>query len=219
LAQQYHLQQGEVREFAKGAGGAPLGGAPPLQERVFGEPPLAVGKVGGPLVLGDDRLVLVKVLERHPAQVKPLAEVRDRIVAAITKEQSTQAALKAAQEAHARLAAGASFDAVAQQLRVSADPAHFIGRHDPSIPAQVRDAAFAMPTPAGKSEFRAVALNDGGAAVVAVSAVRVAAAHDPETRKERSLEEAQRLGTADALAYIEEVRRTADVRKNPKAFE
>ncbi|HKD53459.1 MAG TPA: peptidyl-prolyl cis-trans isomerase, partial [Steroidobacteraceae bacterium] len=219
LAQQYNLQQGEVREFTKGAGGAPLGAAPQLQELLFGDPPLAAGKVGGPVVLGDDRLVLVKVLEHRKPQEKPLAEVHDSIVAALTKEQSTQAALKAAQNAQHELAGGASFDSVARELKVSADPAHFIGRRDPSIPAQVRDAAFALPKPSGKAEYRALALSDGGAALVAVSAARGAAAHDAQAQTDRSLQEAQQLGTDTVLAYIEEVRRTADVRKNPKAFE
>jgi hypothetical protein len=31
--------------------------------------------------------------------------------------------------------------------------------------------------------------------------------------------EAEREGTAGAVAYLEELRRKADVRKNPKAFE
>jgi peptidyl-prolyl cis-trans isomerase D len=219
LAQQYNLQQGNVHEFAKGAGGAPLGAAPPLQELLFGDPPLAIGKVGGPTVLGDDRLVIVKVLEHRKPQAKPLGEVRDGIVAAITKEESSQAALKSAQNAEHQLAGGASFDTSARELKVSADPAHFIGRRDPSIPAQVREAAFALPKPAGKPEFQALSLGDGGAAVVAVSAARVAAAHDAEAQTERALQEAQRLGTSTVLAYIEEVRRTATVRKNPKAFE
>jgi peptidyl-prolyl cis-trans isomerase D len=219
LAQQFNLQQGEVHEFAKGAGGAPLGPAPPLQELLFGDPPLAVAKVGGPIVLGDDRLVLVKVLEHRKPRAKPVGEVRDTIVAAITKEQSAQAALKAAQSAQRELAGGASFDSVARELKVSADPAHFIGRRDPSIPAQVRDAAFALPKPAGKPQFRALSLSDGGAALVTVTAARIAPGHDAQTQTERTLEEVQRLGTDSALAYIEEVRRTADVRKNPKAFE
>jgi peptidyl-prolyl cis-trans isomerase D len=219
LAQQFNLQQGEVHEFAKGAGGAPLGAAPPLQELLFGDPPLAVGKVGGPIVLGDDRLVLVKVLEHRKPQVKPVGEVRDSIVAEITKEQSAQAALKAAENAQRELAGGASFDSVARELKVSADPAHFIGRRDPSIPAQLRDAAFALPKPAGKPEFRALPLSDGGAAVVTVTAARIAPGHDAQAQTERTLEEVHRLGTDSALAYIEEVRRTADVRKNPKAFE
>src|SRR5262249_40975305 len=97
--------------------------------------------------------------------------------------------------------------------------AHFIGRRDPSIPAQVREAAFAMPKPAGKTQFRALELSDGGAALVALSAVRVAAGHDAQGQTDRALQEAQRLGTDTVVAYIEEVRRTADVRKNPKAFD
>src|SRR5579862_8295747 len=97
LAEQYHLQQGDVPSFLKGAGGAPFGPAPQLQEVVFADPPLAAGHIGGPVVLGDDRLVIVKVLEHHAPQEKPLSEVRDTIVAALTKEQSGQAALKAAE--------------------------------------------------------------------------------------------------------------------------
>ena len=219
LAQQYGLQQGEVAKFDKGAGGAPLGPAPQLQELVFSDPPLATGKLGGPVLLGDDRLVIVKVLDHRKPQPRPLAEVRDSIVAAITQEQETQAALKAAQAARDQLAAGGSFDAVARELKVSADPAHFVGRRDPSIPAPVREAAFAMPPPADKPQVRALALNDGGAAVVLVSNVRTASAHDREAQASRGLQERQRLGNEAALAYVEEVRRTADVRKNPKAFE
>ena len=219
LAQQYNLQQGDLPSFAKGAGEAPLGPAPQLQELVFGDPPLAVGRLAGPVLLGDDRLVIAKVLEHRKPQPLPLASVRDAIVTAMTREQETQAALKASQDAHDRLAGGASFDAVARELKVSADPAHYIGRNDPSIPAAVRQAAFALPTSAGRPQFRALTLNDGGAAVVAVSGVRSATAHDAKASGDRAAEETRRLGTTDALTYIEEVRRTADVRKNPKAFE
>jgi peptidyl-prolyl cis-trans isomerase D len=219
LAQQYNLQQGDLASYAKGAGAAPLGAAPALQELVFGDPPLAAGRLGGPVLLGDDRLVIVKVLERHKPQARPLAEVRDGITAALTKEQEGQAALKAADGARERLAGGAAFDAVLQELKVSADPAHFVGRNDPSIPAPIRDAAFALPPPAGKPQFRALTLTDGAAAVVEVTAVRTAAARDTQTQARRALQELQRLGDADAQAYVEEMRRTAEVRKNPKAFE
>jgi hypothetical protein len=78
---------------------------------------------------------------------------------------------------------------------------------------------FAAPLPAGKPLYRALALGDGGVAVVAVTRVRTAAAHDPRTLGDRALQEAERLGTDEAMAYVEEMRRTADVRKNPKAFE
>ena len=220
LAQQYQLQTGEAPAFLKGTGAAPLGPAPQLQELVFGEPPLAIGRLGGPVLLGDDRLAIVKVLEHHKPQPQPLAKVHDEIVTAIAKERGTDAANKAAQTARTRLENGTSMDVVAHELAVTADPAHFVGRRDPSIPAQLRDAVFAASRPAaGKPVVRAVTLPDGGAAVVVVSAVRTAPPHDPQSRGERELQEAQRQGADDALAYVEELRRTADVRKNPKAFE
>ncbi|HEY0767141.1 MAG TPA: peptidyl-prolyl cis-trans isomerase [Steroidobacteraceae bacterium] len=219
LAQEYNLQAGDVARFLKGAGAPPLGAAPALQELVFAEPPLAVGRLGGPVLLGDDRLVIVKVLEHRKPQPKPLAEVREGIVAAIARERDTQAALKAAQAARAALESGTSFDAVAQQLKLTADPAHFVGRRDPSIPVQLREAVFAAPRPAGNPVFRALTLGDGGAALVAVTRVRTAAAHDQQTQANRALQETERQGTDDAMAYLEEVRRTAQVRKNPKAFE
>ena len=219
LAQQFHLQPGEVKEFVKGAGGVPFGAAPQLQELLFGDPPLAAGQLGGPVLLGDDRLVIFKVREHRKPEPQPLAEVRESIVAAITKEQGTQAALGAAQRGREELLKGASFDTVAQGLKVSADPAHFIGRNDPSVPAQVREAAFALARPTGKPQFQALALNDGGAALLAVSAVRTAPTQDGEARTGRVQQESERLGTAAALAYVDEVRRTASVRKNPKAFD
>src|SRR5437660_1639102 len=219
LAQEFSLQAGEMPTFVKGAGAPPLGLAPPLQELIFADPPLPNGRLGGPVLLGDDRLAIVKVLEHRKASPKPLAEVRESIVAALTQSRATALALAAAKAARQKLEGGASFDSVAQELKVSAEPAHFVGRHDPSIPAPVREAVFAVPRPAGKPVFRELSLSDGGAALVEVTRVRTAAAHDEETQVTRARQEADRLGTDDAGAYLEEMRRTADVRKNPKAFE
>ena len=219
LAQQYNLQAGDVANFLKGAGAAPLGAAPALQDLVFADPPLALGRLGGPVLVGDDRLAIVKVLERRKPQPRPLAEVREGIVATMIRERGTQAALKAAEAARDKLEGGTSFEAVAQELKVAADPAHFVGRRDPSIPAPVREAVFAAPRPAGKPVWRALALGEGGAAVVAVTRVRTAAEHDQRMQADRAVQESERQGTDEAMAYVEEVRRTAEVRKNPKAFE
>src|SRR5438309_759414 len=164
LAQEFRLQAGEMPTFVKGAGAPPLGLAPPLQELIFADPPLPNGRLGGPVLLGDDRLAIVKVLEHRKASPKPLAEVRESIVAALTQSRATALALAAAKAARQKLEGGASFDAVAQELKVSAEPAHFVGRHDPSIPAPVREAVFAVPRPAGKPVFRELSLSDGGGA-------------------------------------------------------
>ena len=67
LAKEFNLATGEVPKFLRGAGGAPLGTAQPLQDIVFGDSPLQPGHIGGPVLVGEDRLVLVKVTESQQA--------------------------------------------------------------------------------------------------------------------------------------------------------
>jgi peptidyl-prolyl cis-trans isomerase D len=220
LAKEFQLQTGDVAQFLRGAGGAPLGAAPALQDLVFGDSPLAAGHVGGHVLVGDDRLVLVKVLDRHKPQAKPLADVRDTIVATLKKQSDSDAALKAAQAAQAKLDAGTSFDDVAKELGVTAEPAHFIARHDPAIPPQIRTVVFDGPRPTDKPIYRALKLDSGGAALVAVTKVRIDTDDaNKQAEAAHTKQEIEHQGMADAIAYLEDVRRTADVRKNPKAFE
>src|SRR5262249_50418813 len=159
-----NLQSGEIAKFLRGSGGAPLGTAQPIQDIVFGDSPLQPGRVGGPVLVGEDRLVLVKVTEHSNPQPAPIAEVHDGIVAAIKKERGAAAALKAAQDGQAKLQAGTSFDDVVKQLGVTAEPARFMTRADAAIPAQLRDLVFNSPKPTDKPIYRAVAVGAGGAA-------------------------------------------------------
>ncbi len=221
LAKEFKLQTGDVPQFLRGTGGAPLGAAPQLEDLVFGDSQVATGRIGGPVLLGDDRLVLVKVLDRKKPEAKPLAEVHDTIVAALKKQNGSDAALKAAEGAKAKLEGGASFDDVVKELGVTAEPARYIGRTDPAVPVQVRTTVFDLPKPTGdKPIYRALKLDNGGAAIVDVTKVRVDS-NDANKQMEaaRAKQQIDRQGTEDAAAYLEDVRRTAKVRKNPKAFE
>jgi hypothetical protein len=91
----------------------------------------------------------------------------------------------------------------------------------------LRELVFNSPKPTDKPVYRAIALQTGGAAVVAVTAMRTEApqvdkskmADQLQQQSAQAKQDAIRHGQADAEAYVEEMRRTADVRKNPKAFE
>ncbi len=220
LTKEFKLQAGDVPQFLRGVGGAPLGAAPQLQELVFGDAALAAGRLGGPVLLGDDRLVIVKVAEHHKSEPKPIAEVHDSIVALLRKQNGTEGALKAADAAKAKLDSGTSFDDVAKELGVTSEPARFVGRGDPVIPAQIRELVFGVPKPTDKPVYRTVKLESGGAAVVAVTKLRADSGDaNKELQVSRAKQDAERHGMGDAVAYVEEVRRTSDVRKNPKTFE
>ena len=219
LAKEFQLQTGDVPQFQRGAGGGTLGAAPPVQELVFGDAALAPGRLAGPVLVGDDRLVILKVVDRHAPQAKPLAEVRESIVTTLKKGNGLDAAYKAAEAADAKLTAGGSFDDVVKGVGVTAEPARFIARNDPAVPGAIRTMAFEIPKPAGKPEYRVVKL-DTGAALVAVTQSRVdTAVANPQMQAALGKQQAERVGMEAAMAYLEDVRRTAKVTKNPKAFE
>jgi peptidyl-prolyl cis-trans isomerase D len=221
LASEFGLAVGTVDQFMRGGGGAPLGSSPELQEVVFGDTVLNQRRIGGPLMLGEDRLVIVQVLDHRRPAPRPLAEVREQIVSALREEHGTREAEKAARDAQQRLASGTSFDEVVRGFGLDVEGARYIGRFDPSVPAQVREEAFALPKPAGSQpSVSALTLDGGGAAIVAVSNVRVDRPEaNPELLAQRVRQMQARLALQDVAAYVEELRRTADVTKNPKVFE
>lgn len=222
IAAEIGLTVGEVPQYLRGAGGAPLGADPAIDEVVFSDSVLNLRRVGGPVALGEDRFVIVKVLEHRKAAPKPLAEVREAVVAALRKQKASEAARAAADAALARVRAGESLAEVARAYGVTAESPRFVGRGDPSVSAKVLDAAFAARRPqAGKPIVEAVSLDqDGGAAVLVLSQARVTPQTDnAQLRTQRIQQAAQQAGRSDAAAYVLELRRKAKVETNPTAFE
>lgn len=219
LAKHYHLTVGEIPLFLRGKGAAPLGKALPVQSLVFGSAAIPTGTLGGPVILDNDQLVIIKVLARHGPQIKPLAEVKNSIVAAIRTQRTDDAALAAAQAARHRLLAGQSFARVARALRLKAAPATFIGRDDPSVPADVSRLAFAAPKPAGRPVYEAKTLRGRGAVLLAVSAVRTNPKANPMLHRVMLMQMLRTDADGDAIAYITQMRAMAKVKKNPRAFQ
>ena len=219
LAKQFNLTTGEVPQFLRDAGGAPLGQAKPLQTQVFGSAAVADQTLGGPVILDNDKMVIFEVTARHPSHVKALADVRDSIIAALQKQREADAALAAAKAARAQLLSGSSFDQVAKSLNVTTDAPKFIGRGDPSVPAEILSVAFDAPKPVHGPVYQAVSLQNGGAAVVAVTQIRTSQQPNKYLEQALAQEEVQRAGNAEAMSYMAQVRATAKVRKNPDAFQ
>ena len=219
LAKEFNLTTGEVTPFVQGAGGAPLGMAKPLQNQVFGGNAIADNTLGGPVILDNDKMAIFEVAARHPPHVKPLADVRDSIVAALQKQRETDAALAAARAARTQLLSGTSFDQVAKNLKVSVEPAKFVGRGDPSVPAEILSAAFDSAKPTHGPVYEAVTLQNGGAALIAVTQIRSGAQTNKYLEQAMEQEQVQRNGDADAMGYIAQLRATAKVSKNPDAFQ
>jgi peptidyl-prolyl cis-trans isomerase D len=220
LAQQFGMQTGEVRDFTRSAGGAPLGGKPDLLRAVFNDDVIASGRIAGPVALAEDQLVIFKVLEHHAPAPQPIASVRDQIVAAIRSSDSSAAARSAADEALKRLQSGADWDQVMKTLDLKSAPAAFVGRSDPQLPAQVRQAAFAAPRPDGKPVYRTLAMDNGGAALLELSAVKAGApGANPQNDQQLVGDYMRRDREGDLHAYLLELQRRATIKTNPAVFQ
>ncbi|HEX6637266.1 MAG TPA: peptidyl-prolyl cis-trans isomerase [Steroidobacteraceae bacterium] len=218
IAKDLGLTRGSVPQFLRGGGGEPLGSSPDLQATVFSDATLNQQKIGGPVALGEDRLVLVKVASHHKAEVKPLPEVREEIVELLRHERGMTAAKVAAEEALKKLEAGEKFEDVAKSLGVTADPAHFVGRGDPSIPAALRTAVFDAPRPTD-TPVRRVANLDEGSAVYVLTRTRTAdTSSNPMLVEQQNQQREYRAAEGDIAAYVSAARREAKVEKNPQVF-
>jgi peptidyl-prolyl cis-trans isomerase D len=220
IAQSLGLARGSIAEFVRGGGAEPLGSNTELQQVVFDDSTLNQGKIGGPVALGEDRLVLVKVTAHRKAQVKPLEQVRGEIVALLTHDRGVAAAKAAAEGLAKKLEAGEKLSAAAAEFKVTPEPARFVSRGDPSIPAALRTAVFEAPRPEGKPVARTATLDDGSTAVFVVTRTRISdSGLNPQLAQQQSLMLAQRAASGDVAAYVNEAKRKAKIDKNPRVFE
>lgn len=220
LAQRFQLTTGQIPDFTRTGGGAPLGSKPELLRAVFSDDALSGQKINGPVALADDQIVVFKVLSHHLPAPQPIAQVKDEVIAAIRKSEGTQGALKAAEDAVRQLQGGADFDAVLKKLDVKAAPAAFIGRSDPQLPPQVRNAAFTAPVPDRKPVYSALTLDSGGAAVVAVLAVKPGTpGANPQNDQQLEAEYLKRDREGEIEAYLQDIQDRAHIERNPTLFQ
>jgi len=225
IAKQFGLTTGDIPAFAKGAGGGDFtsagANAGELQSVVFSDTVLGEHRIGGPVLVGDSKLVLVRADDHKMPAPKPLADVRDSILAVLRKQEGIKAAAAAAAAAVKQLDGGADFDAVAKGLGLKADPARFVGRQDPSVPANVRSAGFKAPKPAGKPVFQAVPQPDGSVLLLAVLDVKNEApsADSAQQATQLAVQVASQYGNDDAEAYLASARKAAKVEKNLALFQ
>jgi peptidyl-prolyl cis-trans isomerase D len=220
LAQSFGLARGTVPEFLRGGGAEPLGSSPDLQQVVFDDATLNQGKIGGPVFLGDDRFVLVKVTKHSESVVKPLDAVREEIVALLRQERGKAGAKAAAESAIAKLQAGEKLEAVAGTLNLKTESPRFVSRADPSIPAALRTAIFDAPRPDTKPVFQTATLDNGATALFVVTRSRTAdTSANPMLAQQQTQTLRERIAAGDIAAYINEAKRNAKISKNTKVFE
>jgi peptidyl-prolyl cis-trans isomerase D len=218
VARKAGLTVQSIPNFSRTEGGGALGNNQAVIEAAFSADVLD-GRLSSIVEVEKGRGVVLRATDHHLPQQKPLEAVRREVVNAWKKERGVELAAAAAAEAVKRLDAGESFDAVAKSLGGTVQAPKFIARADQDVPMEIRTTAFSAPKPAQKPIFENVALANGDAAVLALSAVRedpnAAGFNEADMRRVY----AQRVASGEAQSYAAGARADAKVTLNPKVMD
>ena len=219
VARKAALTVHDIPKFSRTAGGGELGKSPAVLEAAFSQDVLD-GRLSSIVEVAKGRGVVLRGTDHQLPQEKTLEAERAEIIDAWKKQRGTELAVVAAADSAKRLAAGESWDSVAKSLGATAQPAKFVERTDQAVPLEIRRAAFEEPKPAGKPIYISVALGNGDAAVLALSAVRENPSGDPQQQDVQLRREfARSAAAAEAQSYAAAARADAKVLLNPQAID
>ncbi|MGO1071461.1 SurA N-terminal domain-containing protein [Lysobacter sp. CA199] len=150
-----------------------IGASPAVIRAAFSDARIQDNTVSDPIDIGQDHSVLIRVVSHTPERAQPLAQARDKVIAAVRADRSGKAAEKDADALIARVNAGEDFAAVAASRQLPAPeniPA--VARGMPLPTPEVSEAIFALKAPAaGKVAGGKSKLDDGRVVLFAVNKV------------------------------------------------
>jgi peptidyl-prolyl cis-trans isomerase D len=146
---------------------------PLVQRTAFSETAIAQGMVSDPIDVGTNHTVLLRVTGHNAARQLTLAEVRDRVAAAVHADRVMKAAQKRADTVVAQVRAGQSLAQVAMAQGLP-EPKPLLGvpRGADVLAPGVSDAFFATYAPRGKAAVGSKVLPDGRGVVFVVDAIK-----------------------------------------------
>lgn len=172
------------------------------------------GNNSEPIELGDDRLVVIRLLDRLPAEIKPLEEVRSGIVTTIQVEGATNKAKEDAETIKQQILLGKEMSVVAQEFALDVTVINDLRRDNKDIPWLVTQAVFKAAKPvAGKTTVLRVDSSLGEQVVVNLLGVKEGrqTEEDKEKAQLAIVNITRALGQSDYAAVIDGIRGTTDI--------
>lgn len=199
------------------AGGEPFGNNQAAIDAVFDPMVLEDGRISEIVELDANRSAVFEVREHHPATVRPLQEVRDRIVAQLRTQRAQEIVRERAAALAASLEQGAEFREAAEAAGAEVTASALLRRQDENVDPRVLEAVFRAPKPAGSEDpsIGEAVTREGDYAVYSVAAVQPGRpeAIPLEERDQRKLQLAAESGQADYTALLLELQREAEIVK------
>ena len=189
-----------------------------IRKAAFSEDVLG-GHNSEPVELGNEKAVVLRIKEHQQASDKPMAEVREAIVAKLRDQEARAEALKQSQELLKAVREGKPLGEAAKSLGLQTTNTSFVRRENDKLPPELISAAFSAGRPApGKVTVGDAAQANGSQWVFTVTAVKDGPVSAADAKEQESATQFMtRSGSQREFgSFVERLRELADVKINNK---
>jgi len=147
-------------------GGAGIAASQEVVKAAFSDLVLTQGAVSDPVDVGENHLVMIRLLEHLPEALIPLEQVRDQVMASVRAERAMEAARARAEGLLAQVSADSDFAVLAEENGLEVLAQEAAKRTSTEVRADLRGKLFLMDAPGESGPLvEVMELNDGFAVV------------------------------------------------------
>lgn len=172
------------------------------------------GQNSDAIELGQNHIVVLRVIDHKPAQTRPLAEAQEQVLTDLRQKKAAAKAEQSGQAILAGLKAGQPDSALETALGVEWSEAEGVKRDDVLVSRAILRHAFSLGKPEnGQPVMTGAALGSGDYALVVVTAAQEgeAAPVDEDLRQDLDLELKRARGGAEWRGFLQNARDNANV--------
>ena len=178
------------------------------------------GKNSDPVELGNEKALVLRVKEHQPASDKPLAEVKEAIVAKLRDQDARKEAAQKVQELVKLVRDGKSLEDAAKTMNFAVAKGAAVRRNDPKLDPALLSALFKAPRPVdGKPVPESAELKNGDQAVFAVLSAKDGPTGGTDAKELESAREflSNTEGQREFASFVGRLREIADVQVKPES--
>jgi peptidyl-prolyl cis-trans isomerase D len=175
------------------------------------------GNNSEPVELGADRLIVLRMLEHRPAEVKALKDVKAMVIATLLNNKAAQLTVAKAEKIKQSVVSGQSMQAAAEENGLEVQKFSGLLRANGDLAWKVNQAVFKAAKPVeGKSTVVTVADIAGSQTVINLLSVSEGVMSESDKAKKKLAEAnlAKAFGQADFKATLNSLRTKANIKIN-----
>jgi len=175
------------------------------------------GNNSEPVELGTDRLIVLRMLEHRPAEVKALKDVKAMVIATLLNNKAAQLTVEKAEKVKQSVISGQSMQAVAEENGLEVQKFSGLLRANGDLTWKVNQEVFKAAKPVeGKSTVITVADIAGSQTVINLLSVSDGVMSESDKAKKKLVEAnlAKAFGQADFKATLNSLRTKANIKIN-----